>query len=248
MTGMAFSAGALDANRAGRLGPDQLHDLQASVRYRRRGLVGHFLHSGDAFAQDVASGQVASVEGAITKKILQSSCGGDGEAPPSYRIWVASRQAGNQQFKSGAEFYDSAPDGGFVRLFYLPKSKWCRRGAGGALVSGSCRARGHRCHGCLDGHRRVGRRRRIDAHHQRPGAESAALANLIFGPGSQSAQARLGLALSQCPRCWLACMMPNWLAAAATRRAAQMATQGRARQFAGYAVHQFGGQELASRQ
>lgn len=124
MTDMAFSAGALDANRAGRLGPDQLRDLQASVRYRRRGLVGHLLHSGDAFAQDVASGQVASVEGAITKKIQQSTYGGEGEAPPSYRIWVASRQAGNQQLKSGAEFYDFAPDGGFVRLFYLPQSKW----------------------------------------------------------------------------------------------------------------------------
>ncbi|MGO8982429.1 MAG: hypothetical protein ACLQER_24650 [Streptosporangiaceae bacterium] len=37
MTDMAFSAGALDANRAGRLGPDQLRDLQASVRYRRSG-------------------------------------------------------------------------------------------------------------------------------------------------------------------------------------------------------------------
>jgi hypothetical protein len=45
-------------------------------------------------------------------------------APPSYQIWVAGRPAGNQQFKSDTEFYDSAPDGGFVRLFYLPQSKW----------------------------------------------------------------------------------------------------------------------------
>jgi hypothetical protein len=124
MTEMAFSAGALEANRAGRLGPGQLRDLQASVRYRRRGLVGHLLRSRDAFAQDVADGRVASVEGAITKKIWQPSYAGDGDAPPSYQIWVASRQAGNQQFKSGSEFYDSAPDGGFVRLFYLPQSKW----------------------------------------------------------------------------------------------------------------------------
>lgn len=124
MTDMAFSAGALDANRAGRLGPEQLRDLQASVRHRRRGLVGHLLHSGDAFAQDVANGQVASAEGAITKKIWQPSYSGDGTSPPSYQIWVASRQAGNQQFKSDQEFYDSAPDGGFVRLFYLPQSKW----------------------------------------------------------------------------------------------------------------------------
>ena len=124
MTDIAFSAGALDANRAGRLGQDQLRALQAGARYRRRGLVGHLLRSGDAFAQDVASGQVASVEGAITKKMVRVGFGGDGVAPPSYQIWVASRQAGNQQFRSDQEFYDSAPDDGFVRLFYLPQSKW----------------------------------------------------------------------------------------------------------------------------
>ena len=124
MTDMVFSPGALDANRAGRLGPDQLRDLQAGVRYRRKGLVGRLLHSGDAVAQDVASGQVASVEGAITKKLLPQGFGGEGNAPPSYQIWVASRQAGNQQFKSDKAFYDSAPDAGFVRLFYLPQSKW----------------------------------------------------------------------------------------------------------------------------
>jgi hypothetical protein len=124
MTDMAFSAGALDANRAGRLSPDQLRDLQASVRHRRRGVVGHLLHSADAFALDVASGQVASVEGAITKKVWQPAYTGEGMMPPSYQIWVASRPAGNQQFKSDNEFYDSAPDSGFVRLFYLPQSKW----------------------------------------------------------------------------------------------------------------------------
>ena len=86
-------------------------------------MVGHLLHSGDTFAQDVANGQVASVDGAITKKIWRTG-GGGGEAPPSYQIWVASRQSGNEQFKSDKEFYDSAPDDGFVRLFYLPQSKW----------------------------------------------------------------------------------------------------------------------------
>ena len=124
MTDMAFSASALDANRAGRLSPDQPRDLQASVRYRRSGVVGHFLRSRDAFAQDVATGQVASVEGAITKKIWQPAYGGEGEAPPSYQIWVASRQAGSRQFKSDDEFYESAPGDGFVRLSYLPQSKW----------------------------------------------------------------------------------------------------------------------------
>ena len=124
MTDMAFSAGALDANRAGLLGPDQLRDLQAGARYRRKGLVGRLLHSGDAFAQDVASGQVAAVEGAITKKMVHVGFGGDSIAPPSYQIWVASRPAGNQLFKSDQAFFDSAPDSGLVRLFYLPQSKW----------------------------------------------------------------------------------------------------------------------------
>jgi len=120
---MAFSASALNANRAGRLAPDQLRDLQAGVRYRSRGLVGHLLHGADAVAQDVASGQVFSVEGAITKKMRPGGYGGD-TAPPSYQIWVANRQAGNQQFKSDKDLYNSAPDGGFIRLFYLPQSKW----------------------------------------------------------------------------------------------------------------------------
>jgi len=37
---------------------------------------------------------------------------------------VASRLAGNQEFKSDKDFYDSAPSNGMVRLFYLPQSRW----------------------------------------------------------------------------------------------------------------------------
>jgi hypothetical protein len=82
-------------------------------------LVRHLLRGHDAFAQDVASGQVESVEGAITKKSRQAI--GDpsqtGAAPPSFRIWIANPQAGNQEFKCDAELYESAPSGGIVRLF-----------------------------------------------------------------------------------------------------------------------------------
>jgi hypothetical protein len=125
MGDLAVSLGALDANRAGRLSPDQLRGLQASVRYRSRGLVGHLLHGRDAFAQDVASGRVSAAEGAITKKLWQPiSFSGDSNVPPSFQIFVASREAGNQQFKSDRELYGSAPDGGLVRLFYLPQSRW----------------------------------------------------------------------------------------------------------------------------
>ncbi len=124
MKEVAFSADALGANRAGRLSPGQLRDLHANVRYHRSGLIRYLLHSRDAFARDVASGLVESAEGAITKKIWQPSFAGESDAPPSYQIWVASRLAGNQQFKSGNDFYDAAPGDGMVRLFYLPQSRW----------------------------------------------------------------------------------------------------------------------------
>jgi hypothetical protein len=125
MTEVAFSVGALGANRPGQLSPGQLRDLHASVRYRSKGLVRHLLHSHDAFARDVANGRVESAEGAITKKIWQpGDLTGESDAPPSYEIWVASQLAGNQQFKSGQDFYDFAPSDGMVRLFYLPQSRW----------------------------------------------------------------------------------------------------------------------------
>jgi hypothetical protein len=117
MTDMVFSARALSANRAGRLSPDQLRDLQASVRYRSRGLAGHLLHGHDAFAQDVATGQVDAAEGAITKKLGHPNA-------PSHEIWVASREAGNQQFTSDKALFDAAPHIGMLRLFYLPQSRW----------------------------------------------------------------------------------------------------------------------------
>lgn len=69
MTDSVFLAEALDANRAGRLSPGQLRDLQASVRFRSKGLIRRLLHGNDAFARDVASGLVGSAEGAITNLV-----------------------------------------------------------------------------------------------------------------------------------------------------------------------------------
>ncbi len=117
MTDMAFSADALGANRAGRLSPEQLRGLQASVRHRSKGLAGHLLHSHDAFTQDVANGQVDAAEGAVTKKLGNPNA-------PSHEIWVASHEAGNQQFASDKTLFDSAPHIGMIRLFYLPQSRW----------------------------------------------------------------------------------------------------------------------------
>jgi hypothetical protein len=125
MRDSAYSNSSLDANRAGRLGPDQLHSLQASVRHRSRGLVKHLLHASDSFAQDVASGQVSAADGAVTKKLIHwNNYGSSSAAPPSYRVYVASREAGNQEFKCDQQFYDHAPAAGLVRLYFLPQSRW----------------------------------------------------------------------------------------------------------------------------
>ncbi len=73
----------------------------------------------------MAGGLVESAQGAITKKFWHpSDLTGESSAPPSFQIWVASRLAGNQQFSSGQDLYDSAPSDGMVRLFYLPHSRW----------------------------------------------------------------------------------------------------------------------------
>ena len=127
MSGTAFSVDSLEANRAGTFSPEQVRSLEAGAAYRRKGLVGHLLHSRDAFAQDVANGVVAATEGAISKKIYNLNFlndGGGGTVPPSFLIWVANREMGNQEFHSASDLYDAAPDAGTVRLFYLPQSKW----------------------------------------------------------------------------------------------------------------------------
>jgi len=125
MTDSAFSPSGLDANRAGRLGPDQLRSLQDSVRRRSRGLIRHLVHGNDAFARDVAQGRVSAVDGAITKETFGSSAANaESSAPLSFWVFVASREGGNQRFKCGQEFFDRAPAVGLVRLYYLPQSRW----------------------------------------------------------------------------------------------------------------------------
>ena len=126
MSPSVFSAAALEANRAGALSPEQLRSLEASAAYRRKGVVGHLLHSRDAFAQDVSNGIVSVTEGAISKKIYNMNLFNDqgGTVPPSFLVYVANREMGNQEFHSASDLYDAAPDVGTVRLFYLPQSKW----------------------------------------------------------------------------------------------------------------------------
>ncbi|MGO9955894.1 MAG: hypothetical protein ACLP50_07900 [Solirubrobacteraceae bacterium] len=66
---------------------------------------------------------MASIEGAVTKKILMFSGISDSTTPPAYRIWVANRELGKQEFNSPEDLYESAPSAGMVRLFYLPLSR-----------------------------------------------------------------------------------------------------------------------------
>jgi hypothetical protein len=126
MSAGAFSVGSLEANRAGTLSPEQLRSLEASAAYRGKGLIRHLLHRRDGFAQDVANGVVAATEGAISKKVSHINLPSEGgaTAPPSFLIWVANREMGNQEFHSASDLHDAAPQVGTVRLFYLPQSKW----------------------------------------------------------------------------------------------------------------------------
>ncbi|MGO9974867.1 MAG: hypothetical protein ACLP01_19105 [Solirubrobacteraceae bacterium] len=116
----SFDDDALGANRSAALSERQLARLQNHVSRKDSGILGPALRRTDPLAKDVREGKVASIEGAITKRILQF----DGSVPAAHRIWVANRQAGNQEFHSPVDIYEAAPDGGFVRLFHLPRSRW----------------------------------------------------------------------------------------------------------------------------
>jgi hypothetical protein len=124
MTDLAGLVSSLDANRSGQLSEIQLSDLDALIKRRTKGLIGRALHSHDSLAKDVHDGKVESIDGAITKKTIRYSDNSEGgSAPPSHRIFVANRQVGNQEFRPPIDIFDSAPDAGMVRLFYLPRSR-----------------------------------------------------------------------------------------------------------------------------
>jgi hypothetical protein len=68
----------------------------------------------DALASDLAAGSVVSMDGAILKRVVQSS---GRSAESSHYLIVAGKQ-----FKVGPHFYAGAPEAGYVRAYYLPKS------------------------------------------------------------------------------------------------------------------------------
>lgn len=125
---MTGSAEALEANRAGRLSDQQRRELEAAARQHHRGVVGLAVRRFLPLGKDVQIGRVESVEGAVTKKrgtdIDYILTGAQSTAPTSYRIWVASHEAGSQEFRTSQDIYEAVPDAGIVRLFYLPRSRW----------------------------------------------------------------------------------------------------------------------------
>ena len=74
-------------------------------------LVVRSITGGDALTRDLRRVQVQSVEGAIGKRRL----GG--------RLTTYFLQVGDRRFKVGRATYDAAPDAGFVRLYFLPRSR-----------------------------------------------------------------------------------------------------------------------------
>jgi hypothetical protein len=70
----------------------------------------------DALTRDVREGRVKSVEGAIGKR--QPATGGSSPASDLYLLDV-----GDDTFNVGRDTYRDAPDAGYVRLYFLPRSR-----------------------------------------------------------------------------------------------------------------------------
>ena len=101
---MPGSEEALEANRAGRLSDPQRRELDAAARQHHAGVMGLALRRFLPLGKDVQAGRVESIEGAVTKRmgidIDYVLAGTEGTAPTSYRISVASRELGNQEFRT----------------------------------------------------------------------------------------------------------------------------------------------------
>ncbi len=69
----------------------------------------------DALTRDVREGRVQSIEGAIGKRGSLTT----GRSARQYRLL----EVGNQTFKVMRGTYEAAPDAGFVRLYFLPRSR-----------------------------------------------------------------------------------------------------------------------------
>ncbi len=83
------------------------------------GLIVRSLTGADPITRDVRAGRVESIEGAITKHVVMASESGDN----SYYVHVANETDGDQRYRTSHALYEAAPDAGFVRVFYLPRSR-----------------------------------------------------------------------------------------------------------------------------
>lgn len=137
----SFSAEALQANREGCLTDAQRRDVQLEVDQRRHG-GGFFVVTFAAapwrpMAEDLRSGHVVSIEGAITKDHRgkgDEPRGPGADAQPGWQlgddlgrvrsIQVNNRALGEQAVMCHEPLFHSAPQAGMVRVFYLPRSRW----------------------------------------------------------------------------------------------------------------------------
>ncbi|HXB15792.1 MAG TPA: hypothetical protein VNV44_08615 [Solirubrobacteraceae bacterium] len=115
---------SLGANRSGRLSDAQQQELETGLRARHTGLTGLVSRRLDSRVEDVRAGVVESIEGAITKRERQKGFGGQEALPLRYEIYVANRDSGDQRFRCIGELWDRAPEAGYVRLYFLPRSRW----------------------------------------------------------------------------------------------------------------------------
>ena len=122
MSDAAFALDALEPNRAGQLSAKQRTALEAAVRHNLDRVLGRALRRSYPLAKDLDADRVESIEGAVTKRIgsnwdyvLGSALANTqrGNEPMSYRISVASRQLGVQEFRSGRTYMTSHPTRGW---------------------------------------------------------------------------------------------------------------------------------------
>jgi hypothetical protein len=78
-------------------------------------LVVRALTGGDNITADVRSGRVESIDGAIAKHVIHSGTGDS--SSETYYLDV-----GGKRFETGSRGFEAAPDMGYVRLFFLPRS------------------------------------------------------------------------------------------------------------------------------
>ena len=148
-----FPADALDASRRGQLASTQLQNLRNLARFRRQAglkyaalliaiavLVGFFSSANashaariliplgclliagflivrftsgtDPLVRDLAAGLVESAQGAIGKRIVRGK-----------RDALHYLQVGDSEFKASPGLYQGAPDAGYVRVYFLPRSR-----------------------------------------------------------------------------------------------------------------------------